>query len=151
MKVYVEIEREGLIWALVRYGYSYGDIADIFGLPRSTVYSMAQKCPTNWRPSWVKRGVIGAELYEATYQSWSRLKQRCNNKNASGYKHYGGRGITYDPRWEKFENFLLDMGIKPDKKLSIDRIDPNGNYEPDNCRWTDSKTQSLNTRGRRNK
>lgn len=80
-----------------------------------------------------------------TYQIWSTLKDRCKNPNNREYSKYGGRGITYDPAWEDFENFLEDMGEAP-PKLSIDRIDNDGNYCKSNCRWTTQKVQANNTR-----
>lgn len=62
-----------------------------------------------------------------TYTSWMAMKQRCDNPKASGYKDYGGRGITYDPRWKEFKNFLEDMGERP-KDKDLNRIDPYLNY-----------------------
>lgn len=79
------------------------------------------------------------------YRSWSQMKNRCSNPNYIGYESYGGRGIKYCERWEKFENFLYDMGDRP-LKTSLDRIDVNGNYEPSNCRWATVKEQSANRR-----
>ena len=79
----------------------------------------------------------------STYQS---MKSRCLNPKVANYKDYGGRGITICDRWkESFENFLKDMGTRPDGS-SIDRIDVNGNYEPGNCRWATAKVQRENQR-----
>ena len=81
------------------------------------------------------------------YESWAHLKTRCLNKNSSDYYLYGGRGITICQEWENsFECFIKDMGGKPSKNMSIDRIDVNKGYEPSNCRWADNKTQSRNKR-----
>lgn len=75
------------------------------------------------------------------------MKHRCSNPTNHRYSDYGGRGIRVCERWEKFENFLADMGPRPNKTLSLDRIDNNGNYEPGNCRWATMKQQRENARG----
>ena len=80
-----------------------------------------------------------------TYQSWKNMKSRCNNHKLKEYVNYGGRGITYDPRWESFENFYEDMEDRPES-TTLDRIDVNGNYCKENCRWADSHTQGYNRR-----
>jgi hypothetical protein len=80
-----------------------------------------------------------------TYKIWGSMRQRCENPNAENYPYYGGRGIAVCERWQKFENFLADMGEKPDG-LSIDRIDNSKGYEPGNCRWTTSSEQNRNRR-----
>lgn len=83
-----------------------------------------------------------------TYRSWQSMKRRCDNPKDIGYKYWGGRGITYCKRWNKFENFLKDMGERPLGK-SIDRIDNDGNYEPSNCKWSTRSEQNKNQRRRR--
>jgi hypothetical protein len=72
---------------------------------------------------------------DITYRSWLNMRNRCNNPKATDYRHYGGRGITVCERWNSYENFLADMGPKPAKGYELDRINPDGNYEPTNCRW----------------
>ena len=81
------------------------------------------------------------------YNSWHSMKQRCFNPRHRHYKHYGGRGITVCEDWLSFEAFFADMGPRP-AGCSLDRIDPNGNYEPTNCRWSDAKQQFQNQRPR---
>ncbi len=84
------------------------------------------------------------------YVTYASMKKRCQNKNHKDYKHYGGRGINICERWlgvDGFKNFLTDMGERP-KGLSLDRIDNEGNYEPNNCRWTTWKVQANNRRTR---
>lgn len=89
------------------------------------------------------------------YSIWINIKSRCNNPNNEEYKNYGARGITYDPRWEQFINFYDDMYeayckaseyYGGEQYISIDRINVNGNYYKENCRWADKFIQARNRR-----
>lgn len=80
------------------------------------------------------------------YTSWKAMEHRCQNPLASHFGLYGGRGIKVCERWSKFEHFLEDMGKRPTPQHSLDRINPDGHYEPGNCRWASKKEQSYNRR-----
>lgn len=81
------------------------------------------------------------------YQTWSAMNQRCANPEHQAYASYGGRGIKVCKRWRNsFPNFLEDMGPRPGKGYSLDRVDNDGDYEPANCRWTTQLDQMNNRR-----
>lgn len=81
----------------------------------------------------------------ATYRSWGAMVQRCTNPKNPAYHDYGGRGITCCARWMSFENFLADMGVKPDG-LTLERKDNDGHYDVGNCRWATRAEQNRNSR-----
>ena len=73
------------------------------------------------------------------------MKQRCDNPRNASYENYGARGISYIKRWENFSEFLKDMGDRR-KGQSIDRINVNGSYSPENCKWSTRLQQNNNKR-----
>lgn len=81
-----------------------------------------------------------------TYKTWDKMMSRCHNPNCKEYKYYGAIGIHVCERWHDFNNFLIDMGERTCKGLSIDRIDITKGYCKENCRWADRYTQANNTR-----
>lgn len=87
-------------------------------------------------------GMFGTKIYS----SWSAMLYRCRNPKCHAYKNYGGRGIQVCERWLEFTNFYADMGSGHWDGAQLDRVDPNGNYEPENCRWV---TPAQNQRNRR--
>jgi len=99
------------------------------------------------RNLFTKHGHNKPKQRSLTYTTWDKMLQRCNNSNNNRYNHYGGRGIKICDRWQGkdgFVNFLADMGERLDKKYSIDRIDNNGDYCKENCRWITMKEQNRN-------
>ena len=84
-----------------------------------------------------------------TYGTWTAMVQRCTNPNRRNWRWYGALGVKICERWNMFENFLADMGTRPMGK-TLDRLNPEGNYEPSNCRWADQKTQMNNLRRKAN-
>jgi hypothetical protein len=85
---------------------------------------------------------------DGTYNTWRSMRARCMNKTHQVFQRYGGRGITVCERWMVYANFLQDMGPKPDG-MSLDRVDNDGDYCRENCRWASAKENSRNRRSSR--
>lgn len=105
-----------------------------------------------WLRVWGKpcpppRKLKGRKSYDPTRSAWNAMISRCTRPHIVGYQDYGGRGITVHPAWiASYSSFLEDVGPRPGKEFSLDRIDNNGNYEPGNVRWATRTEQNRNTR-----
>lgn len=98
-----------------------------------------------------KHNIKHSDCNTTEYKIYGGIKTRCLNPNSPAYKYYGGRGIKICDRWlgdDGYINFLKDMGRRPSKKHSVDRINVDGNYEPGNCRWATAIDQANNKRKR---
>lgn len=135
-----------------RHGYKHWFVRCICGVEKSVSGSSLTSGKTQSCGCLMKERTSAAnKKHGATinmtpeYISWNLMRDRCNNPNNKKYNHYGGRGISVCERWNDFNLFLQDMGKRPTLRHSLDRYpNPNGNYEPNNCRWATQREQMNN-------
>ena len=109
-----------------------------------------QSCGCMHNEQLAKMNTTHGGSHLAEYRIWYQMRERCRRQTNVAFKHYGGRGIKVCERWDKsFADFLFDMGRRPAREYSLDRIDVNGNYEPGNCRWATRIVQANNKRPRK--
>lgn len=117
---------------------------------RSLREGHTKSCGCMSRELFLRRSTKHGRNGSPEHLCWKAMRARCYNPNASNFAWYGAKGVSVCERWrDSFENFFADMGPRPSKGYTVDRIDPLGNYEPSNCRWATWAEQAKNKRSSR--
>lgn len=131
---------QNLIW---QFECDCGNLTEVAS--GSVINGDTQSCGCLAKDRLINRSYKHGLIRSGAYTSWRKMKDRCQDKKDISYPNYGGRGVKVCEEWQTFDGFYKDMGKRPEGK-SLDRIDPNGNYEPNNCRWASHKEQRANRR-----
>lgn len=140
-------------WSILEYAGSKGGAIWLCQCECGTIRNVRANSLLNklsiscgcYRPKTTKHGHNTKAGQSPTYKTWRAMLARCHDKSRNNYHNYGGRGIKVCQEWLKFENFLHDMGERP-SGMTLDRLDVNGNYQKDNCKWSTNFEQGIRMR-----
>ena len=148
---YSEVGAKGITYSMKWYKFS-NFITDM-GFKPSSAHSFLRHDKSgnyteencSWSTDKISKSVVNVNHDAVTFNCWQNMKQRCDNPNNTMYKYYGARGIAYSEEFFTYEGFYAAVGKRPSEQYSLDRIDVNGNYCRENCRWATDMQQANNT------